>query len=362
MHQERLTPVVRIRLAFVTSDIDARGNVRYYFRKRGLPHKIRLPSKPHSAEFTAAYSAALAGETLTTRKLTPPADGTLRWLCAQYFASAEFRRFDRKTKVARRRALEAICLQPLSDDDATPIGALGFAVMPPKAVRALRDRKAATPAAANDWLKSMKAVFSWGCQVGVAHVNPAKDVPKFKLASQGFHAWTVDEVRQFEDTHPVGTTARLALALLLYTGQRRSDVILFGRQHVRDGRLHFTQEKNKNRKPVNLIVPVLPELRAVIDASAREHMTFLVNAHGRPFTNAGFGNRFRKWCDRAGLPQCSAHGLRKAGAVMAAENGATEKQLMAIFGWSTMSQAALYTRAANQQRLADDGMHLLMRK
>lgn len=351
--------MVRIRLPYVTADIDARGNVRYYFRKRGQP-KIRLPGKLHSAEFTAAYAAAQGGHAITAPKLTAPAGGTLGWLCVQYFASAEFGRLDAKTKTARRRALEAICLQPLSDDDTAPIGALAFAAMPPKAVRALRDRKVTTPAAANDWLKSIKAVFSWGCQVGVAHVNPAKDVPKFKLASQGFHAWSVDEVRQFEDAHPVGTTARLALALLLYTGQRRSDVILFGRQHIKDGRLKFTQEKNKSRKPVNLVIPVLPELRAAIDASAPQHMTFLVNTHGRTFTNAGFGNRFRKWCDRAGLPQCSAHGLRKAGAVMAAENGATEKHLMAIFGWTTMSQAALYTRAANQQKLADDGMRLLV--
>ncbi|MCE3248703.1 MAG: integrase family protein, partial [Geminicoccaceae bacterium] len=56
---------------------------------------------------------------------------------------------------------------------------------------------------------------------------------------------------------------------------------------------------------------------------------------------------------------CSAHGLRKAGATIAAENGATEHQLMAIFGWDSPKQAALYTRAANRRKLAGGAMHLL---
>jgi hypothetical protein len=50
-------------------------------------------------------------------------------------------------------------------------------------------------------------------------------------------------------------------------------------------------------------------------------LTFLVTKHGKPFTANGFGNWFRDRCDEARLPQCSAHGLRKAGATIAAENG-----------------------------------------
>ena len=55
---------------------------------------------------------------------------------------------------------------------------------------------------------------------------------------------------------------------------------------------------------------------------------------------------------------CSAHGLRKTGACIAAENGATEAQLMAIFGWGDPDMAALYTRKARQKRIAGDAMGL----
>jgi site-specific recombinase XerD len=88
-------------------------------------------------------------------------------------------------------------------------------------------------------------------------------------------------------------------------------------------------------------------------------MTFLINDLGRPFTDAGFGNKMHDWCDQAGLPECAAHGVRKAGATIAAENGATAHQLMAIFGWDTLKQAEVYTKAADQKRLAESSMHLI---
>ena len=84
-----------------------------------------------------------------------------------------------------------------------------------------------------------------------------------------------------------------------------------------------------------------------------------MNDLGRPFTDAGFGNKFREWCDQAGLHHCTAHGLRKAGATIVANNGATPHQLMAIFGWDTLKMAEAYTRAADQQRLAESAMHML---
>ena len=95
---------------------------------------------------------------------------------------------------------------------------------------------------------------------------------------------------------------------------------------------------------------------AYVGASA-----FLVTEYGKPFTAAGFGNWFRNRCNEAGLPQCSAHGVRKASAARAAENGATTHQLMAMFGWLSMQEAERYTRAAERKRLAKDAPRLLKR-
>jgi integrase len=191
--------------------------------------------------------------------------------------------------------------------------------------------------------------------------NPVRDVPYFKSGSQGFHSWTLEEIQRFEERHAIGTKARLAMALLLYTGQRRSDVILFGRQHVRDNWLTFTQQKNRNRKPVSLSIPVAPALQSIVAASQCGDLTFLITDFGRPFTAAGFGNKFRDWCDQAGLPHCSAHGLRKATAARLAELGASEHEIMAITGHQTSKEVSRYTRAARQRVLADSAMARLAR-
>lgn len=89
-------------------------------------------------------------------------------------------------------------------------------------------------------------------------------------------------------------------------------------------------------------------------------LAFLETHLGQPYTANGFGNAMRRWCDKAGLPHCSAHGLRKAGATIAAENGATEEQLKSIFGWRSASQVSVYTKKARQQRIADAAMHLIV--
>ena len=164
------------------------------------------------------------------------------------------------------------------------------------AVEVLRDRKIDLPGAANNRVKAIRQVFKFGMRKkhpdGKPYVfnNPARDVEKFKYGSTEFHSWTQEEVLQFEERHPPGTKARLALALLLFTGQRRADVIRFGKQHVRNGKLMFTQRKGRHRKPKQLALPILPALQRIIDASPCGDLTFLVNNLNRPFTDAGFGN------------------------------------------------------------------------
>lgn len=59
---------------------------------------------------------------------------------------------------------------------------------------------------------------------------------------------------------------------------------------------------------------------------------------------------------QVGLPHCSAHGLRKAGTKIAAENKATVHQLMSIYGWETQKQAELYTREATMIMMAAEAM------
>ena len=80
--------------------------------------------------------------------------------------------------------------------------------------------------------------------------------------------------------------------------------------------------------------------------------TFILNAYGKPFTVASFGNRMREWCNEARLPQCSTHGLRKAAASWLAELGCSEFEHMAITGHKNSKEVAHYVKAASQKKLA----------
>ena len=208
-------------------------------------------------------------------------------------------------------------------------------------------------------------MFGWAMLPAHRHVdrNPVRDVAKLDHATDGYHTWTPAEVEQYERHFAIGTKARLSLAIMLLTGARRQDIVHFGRQHIRDGWLTFTPIKTSRKKHSRkqLVIPVLPELQNMIASTQTGDLTFLVTEYGRAFTAAGFGNWFRDRCREAGLNKCSAHGLRKAAATLIAERGATERQMMAIFGWSDPRQATIYTRAADQKSLAAAGMQMLRR-
>jgi integrase len=187
------------------------------------------------------------------------------------------------------------------------------AQLEPRYVRLFRDEKVDRPEAANGLVKALRQLFKWACDPTVALLdrNPARDIAYLKSGSEGFHSWTIDEVRQFEERHPVGSRARLMLALLLYTGQRRSDVGRLGRQHIREGRLVFVHAPVR-RNPIRLEIPILPELQRIIDASPVGDLAFLVTEFNRPFSQPGFGNKMRRWCDQAGLRHCSSKKCREA--------------------------------------------------
>ena len=73
--------------------------------------------------------------------------------------------------------------------------------------------------------------------------NPAIGVKKYKAGGGGFHSWTEDEIGQFEACHPIGTRARLAFALLLYTAQRRADVVKMVWPQFKDNEMTLRRRK-----------------------------------------------------------------------------------------------------------------------
>lgn len=356
---------------YLMTDEDRHGNLRYYFRRKGY-RKIRLRAPPGSEqflkEFQAAYDSPVLQKTAfsTTSSPAPRANaipGSLAWLFNEYERLAPtFKVLGHTTKARRRTVMDQICAEAGSADGGQPVGDRRFDLLRPKAVAVICGR-CHTPATFNARLKAFREALKFAIGQDLMTANPAKEVPYWREETDGYHTWTVEEVAQYEARWSIGTVQRLALGMLMFTGQRRSDVVVIGKQHrkVVDGvpGWEFTQFKGRNKARVNLWIPILPPLQALIDAKPSHNTVYLTTSLGHPFTAKGFGTQFKKWCVAAKLSHCSAHGLRKAAATLAAEQGASAHQLMAIFGWRSITQALVYTKKAEQKRLAAAAMHML---
>lgn len=178
-------------------------------------------------------------------------------------------------------------------------------------------------------------------------------------ASTGFKTWPEDAIAQFEARHAIGSKARLAFGLLLYTAQRRGDVIRMGRQHIKDGFIRVAQQKTGTV----LEIPIIRELREILAAHpVGHHLTFLTVRAGEPFTGVAFTNWFRDRCAEAGLPRgLVVHGLRKAACRRLAEAGCSASQIAAISGHATLREIERYIKAADQKRLATAAMEAVQK-
>ncbi|MDA0656844.1 MAG: tyrosine-type recombinase/integrase [Proteobacteria bacterium] len=269
--------------------------------------------------------------------------------------AAEFQQLAPNTRSARIRILERFSVE---------YGHLPYLGADRKSILKLRDSFASTASTRNAFVKNVRYVYQWAIErqsYGI-EANPTRDI-KMLLSDnpKGHHQWTIEEIEQFEAAHVLGTKARLALGLFLYAGMPRiSDVVMLGRQHIsKDGRIRYTQTKNKLRAPVDIDILVLSELRAIIEASPTGDLTFLVTDFGKSFTVNGFGNKMREWCDAAGLKHCSSHGLRKSAAVRLAELGRSDHEIMAMGGWRTLKEVQRYTAGARRNLLADSATKAL---
>lgn len=345
-----------LKFRYLVSDTDRHGNVRWYVRAPGRK-KVRIRATLNedgtaSNAFIEEYQAALRVDEQLP-KISRVAEGTFQHALTLYYQSSIFTNYDEATQRDKRGVLNRY---------ARSAGPISLKAFRKQDIEASRDKRKATPAAADKLVKYTRTFFGWCIEKKLIDANPAAGVAKINTASEGHHTWTVDEVRQYEDRHPIGTQARLALALLLHTGGRRGDVYALGRQHVTDGYICFTQEKGRRHKIVRIEIPLRAELRSIIKATETGDLAFIVSAKGGPYTKESFGNRFREWCNEASLPHCSAHGLRKAAATILAESGASAPELCAIFGWSKLETAQIYIDKAQRKLMAGNAFARLDRR
>lgn len=324
------------------------GKMVWYVRVNDGP-RIRLREEFGTQEFEQEYLAAIHGRPAMRSSKTARA-GTLLWLYERYHESSAWTCLSQAT----RRARENIFRHVMDKNGSVP-----FAIIRQQDIEAGKDDRADRPGAARDFVKSMRGLFQWAYKKGFIKTDPSADVKQPpRKNGPGFPVWTEDDIDTYQKCWPIGCKERVWLDVLLYTGLRRGDAVRLGRQHIQNG--IATVRTEKSQEMVQVMIPILPVLAETLAAGPTADTTYICGANGKPLTKESFGNLFRDACRAAGVNK-SAHGLRKAGATRAAENGATVAELEAIFGWQGGGMAALYTRSADRKRLATQAMTKLMR-
>lgn len=332
----------------VTPTKDRHGKKRYRYRRTGVK-SCYIKHQPKSAEFWEEYDRLEALGTApeaveVQRKFTPR---SMDDLASKVKKTGAWKRM--KPQGQRTKASIIERLLDRTNKEGKRLGARQVATVTVAMLDGILGKMADTPGAADNFRKEMKRLFGYAVKLGWRDDNPASMTDPIP-AGPGFHTWTDEEIEQYRHRHALGTMARLTLELALNSSARACNLNDIERTDIRRGKLHVAHAKDNEAT----IVPLLPETRAAIDALPTAPIRHLITtAFGKPFTDKGISNKMRQWCDEAGLPQCSLHGIRKATSRQLAESGATDAQGRAVTGHKKDSTFAYYARMADREKLAD---------
>ncbi len=343
---------VQVRLKGIKVVTKADGK-RYVYRRVGA-RLVPLPDLPENhPDFLAAYHKAAVAP-------PPPKpagkSGTVGALVNDFMTSDDWRK---ALKPGTRRVVRGILLRIAERRGVGPVAGL-FA----RHIEA--DLEGATPAVHNNRRKAWMMILNYAGSTTKLREeyrpngNPAREVARRKIRTDGFQAWTAGTKAQFRAYWEIGEPPRLAFEILSWIGARTSDARLLGRQMIGDdGWLTFTQQKTG----VDVAIPFtceLPEWALPLKAehdhllAALAHakgLTFILTEYGAPRSERGIGMWFAEKCREAGIEGYTAHGLRKRRGVELAEIEATTHQIMSWLGHMALDEAELYTRSANRKQV-----------
>jgi integrase len=337
--------------------IDCRGKRRWRYYEKGL--RVELGTAYGSDEFIRRYEAAEAGAKVKRRiGADRVRHGTVNDLVARFYEIAfAGDRLTDSTKLAYRGILERF-RQEHGDKQVAGLKAVH--------VEKLIAEKADTPSAANNFRKRLAQVLDLAVKLEWLTTNPARQTKPLDVESGGHHTWSEDDIARFYEVHKPGTLPHRAMTLMLWTGAARVDAVKLGwfsiKQTPEGERLQYRRQKTKRSGGELVSIPLHPELRAVLDICPKGPGTFLQTQYGKQRSAKSLTGDMRKWCDKAGLPECTPHGLRKAIARRLAEAGATAAQIMAWTGHKTLSEVQRYIAAANREGMADMGLDRLLER
>lgn len=339
------------------------GKTYVYLRRPGFP-RIRLPGILGSPEFIAGYHAAMAGQDVAPivaaeKKQQSLIDAALD----RYINGALKQRLPKQSSRDRQTATLRAWAR------CEGVGASDFSLLDAKYInRVIAD--APTLNVAYTWFITVREFTKWAVTQDLLKTDPCLGIKVVRNESDGHDFFNEDQIAKFEARWPIGTRERLLFSLLLYTGQRCSDVLKLGPKSIVGGKFPVKQIKTG----VMVYVPVHEELQAAINAYNVVGIhtdTFLADDNGGALDQRDLNRIFRDACNAAGLPAfrmvegkkkptCVPHGLRKQFCWRLAFAGCTTHEIAALSGHLSLKEVERYTREFDRARAAEAGFAKLI--
>jgi integrase len=339
------------------------GSLRYRVRVEGNKAKrIPIPVAPDHPDFAHHYWAARAGETWQPGQ-SKIEEKSLDWLCQRYLdfiaKLVDAGQMSPATLKQRRSILTRLCDHV--DPQGERYGEFHMDFDPAGFVD-IRDAWAAHPGAADNLIKSIRSVYKWAMERGEIGHNPAAGIGAINLNPKGGAVpWTAADLRKFREHYPAGTTAHLWLTIQAFTACRIGDAIWLGRdQEVHRAGQTWLEWQPRKRGSAFVSIPMLSPLYTATRAVKIVGPAYLLNEKGKPFASVeALRVRVQRWCEAAGLPGRSSHGIRKAMAETMAEAGCSQYQIMAVMAHTQAKTSEIYTKDVERRGLAHQAVQAL---
>lgn len=347
---------------YVSDAPDRHGVIRYRFRRAGK--SLYLPGAPKEPAFEEAYLAALEGReprrvvVIPHPKTVIPGSFADAWRLVQ--KSAEWKKLDDSTKYKNERLTKEFLASKVADGETATWAVMPISDLRRRHVRMILSDHSETPHKAKHLLTAIRRMLAEALDQDWIEHDPSLKIG-WRPDYSGWRAWTADERKAFEAKWPNGTMPRAAYALALWAGNRRSDVAAQLWSDVDFERDRIVIRQVKTGKVLRLLL--LPMLRDALRELPRRTETVISNAYGNTFSDKSLTGMMAHWTNMAGMGTgCTFHGLRKTLGKYLAEEGATSKQAGGILGHDDLDHVELYSREAEQERLAVDGMSKLLKR
>ena len=294
----------------------ASGEIKiYYFHRETM---TRLPDDPTDPAFRDAIKA-IASAPATVKGIS-----NLTNLADSFRDSSEFDSLSERSRKDYVRYLDKVKEK--------------FGTMP---IEALADRRCRqdflawrdalakkSPRTAEYQFMVFARVLSWSKHRGITNDNPLEKIGKLYTSDRKDKVWSRDdEARFIKDAPP---SLILPFLFAIWTGQRQGDILRMPWSAYDGKSIRLQQGKTGAR----VVVPVAGRLKEALDATPRNGIQIVLNAHGRPWTSDGFKSVWRRGCAKVGIEGLTFHDLRGTAVTRLALSGATESEIATITGLS----------------------------